>query len=397
MTKNALYIQSGGPTTVINASAFGVIQECRRHADEIGTLYGVRHGVIGLLNDGLVDIFALDQEQIPLLPQTPSMAFGSCRYRIPDAQTDDTDYKKVLEALRVHDIGYLFYNGGNGTLCACHNMYRYLQSQGYDCKVMVIPKTVDNDIEHIDHAPGYPSTARHVAITIAELAHDTRSYNTDLITIVEVMGRNTGWIAAATLAACKEGNGPDLIYVPEVDFSPEKFIADVHEVYVRKGKCMAVVAEGVRDTDGKYLFEYGTEDLKNPDQNMGGTTPYLTTLLRGHFDCKIRGIDLGLMQRCAMHDASPLDIREAIRLGERAVEQALLGISDKMVSLERISGDPYRMRETLVDITDAAEGGHAMPLTYIMAGGNFIRPEFLAYIEPLIGELPRYAKLNVVK
>ena len=397
MAKNALYIQSGGPTTVINASAYGVIQACKQHPEAIGTLFGVRHGIVGLLNGGLVDIFALDQSQIPLLPQTPSMAFGSCRYRIPDVRTDETDYRKVLETLKANDIGYLFYNGGNGTLSACHNMHLYLQSRGYDCKVMVIPKTVDNDIEHIDHAPGYPSTARHVAITIAELAHDTRSYNTGLITVVEVMGRNTGWIAAASLAACQDGNGPDLIYVPEVEFSPEKFIADVRQVYLHNGKCMAVVAEGVRDTSGKYLFEYGADDLKNPDQNMGGTAPYLTTLLRGHFDCKIRGIDLGLMQRCAMHDASPLDIREAIRLGERAVEQALLGVSGKMVSLERISGEPYRTRETLVDIDAAADGGHPMPLCYVTDSGNFIRQEFLAYVEPLIGELPRYARLNVVE
>ena len=236
-----------------------------------------------------------------------------------------------------------------------------------------------------------------MAITIAELAHDTRSYNTGLITVVEVMGRNTGWIAAATLAACKDGNGPDLIYVPEVNFSPEKFIADVRKVYASKGKCMAVVAEGVRDASGKYLFEYGAEDLKNPDQNMGGAAPCLTALLRGRFDCKIRGIDLGLMQRCAMHDASPLDIREAIRLGVRAVEQALLGVSGKMVSLDRVSGEPYQTRETLVDIATAATGGHPMPLHYVTAGGNFIRQEFLAYVEPLIGELPRYAKLNVVK
>ncbi len=397
MAKNALYIQSGGPTAVINASAYGVIQECQKHPDMIGRLYGAKHGVVGLKSDNLIDICALDQDQLSLLPQTPSMAFGSCRYRIPDAREDDTEYKKILDVFWKHDIGYIFYNGGNGTLCACMSLQKYLTGIGYDCKVMVIPKTVDNDIDCIDHTPGYPSTARHVAITVSELAHDIRSYNTGLITVAEVMGRNTGWIAAAALAACKDGNGPDLIYVPEVGFSPEKFLQDVRKVYDRKGRCLTVVAEGVKDDNGKYLFEYGMEDAKNPDLNMGGIAPYLTSLLRKHFDCKIRGIDLGLMQRCAMHTASELDVREAIRFGVRAVQEALLGTSGKMVSLERISSRPYTVRETLADIAEAAGGGHPLPRVYITDDGNFIKDGFMDYLEPLIGEMPKYAKLNIVK
>jgi ATP-dependent phosphofructokinase / diphosphate-dependent phosphofructokinase len=397
LAKNALYIQSGGPTSVINASAYGVIQECKKHPDEIGRLYGAKYGVVGLKSGNLIDIYALDQEQFRLLPQTPSMAFGSCRYRIPDAREDDTDYRKILDVLQKHDIGYIFYNGGNGTLYACMSMYKYLTGVSYDCKLMVIPKTVDNDIDCIDHTPGYPSTARHVAITVSELSHDIRSYNTGLITVVEVMGRNTGWIAASALAACRDGNGPDLIYVPEVGFSPEKFLYDIRKVYARKGRCLAVVAEGVKNDNGKYLFEYGMEDVKNPDLNMGGIVPYLTSLLRKHFDCKIRGIDLGLMQRCAMHTASALDISEAIRFGERAVQEAILGTSGKMVSLMRISSNPYTVRETLADIAEAAVGGHPMPRAYINDDGNFIKAGFMDYLEPLIGEMPSYAKLNIVK
>ncbi len=397
MARNALYIQSGGPTSVINASAYGVIQECKNHPEEIGRLYGAKHGVVGLISGDLIDIYGLDEKDIPLLTQTPSMAFGSCRYRIPDRQEGEADYEKILHVLRKHDIGYIFYNGGNGTLCASMNLFQYLKTVGYDCKLIVIPKTVDNDIECIDHAPGYPSTARHVAITISELAHDLRSYNTGLITVVEVMGRDTGWIAAASLAACRDGNGPDLIYVPEVCFSPEKFLRDVQKVYDRKGKCLAVVAEGVKDASGKYLFEYNLDDVKNPDLNMGGISAYLAAFLRRHFTCKVRGIDLGLMQRCAVHTASKLDIEEAIRFGRRAVGEALAGVSGKMVSIRRLSASPYACEETLVDIAEAASGGHPMPRHYITEEGNFIKDSFMEYLEPLIGELPGYAKLKIVE
>ena len=258
MKKNALYIQSGGPTAVINASAYGVIRACAAQHERIGTLFGARHGMVGLLKDDLIDLQTLPTDQIDLLLQTPSMAFGSCRYHMTDASVDDADYQQVLRNLRKHAVGYLFLNGGNGTLSAALKLDDFLRRHGEECKVIVIPKTVDNDIECIDHAPGYPSTARHVMITIAELAHDTRSYNTGLITIAEVMGRNSGWIAAASMAAgiADRTNGPDLIYVPEVPFCTNRFLEDVQTVYAQKGRCLAVVAEGVKDETGKYLFEH---------------------------------------------------------------------------------------------------------------------------------------------
>lgn len=396
MKKNALYIQSGGPTSVINATAYGVIHACKQNKDKINKLYSVRHGIIGLINKNFIDLFSLDEEQLRLLPQTPSMAFGSCRYRVPEAEVDDTDYKTILSTLKEYNIGYIFFNGGNGTVRACREMKKYLDSQDYDCNIILIPKTVDNDISYIDHAPGFPSAARHVAISISELAHDIRTYDTGLITTVEVMGRNTGFLAAASILANKGGNGPDLIYIPEVVFDPDKFINDIGQVYEEKGKCFVVIAEGVRTADGKYLFEeYDSRKADNPHLNMGGISPYVYNLLTKEFSCKIRCIDLGLMQRCSVHNASKLDIDEAILLGKLAVQEALNGESGKMLSIDRISNRPYKTEVKLIPIEMVAQKDATLPLYYLNEGKNYIISDYLDYIEPLVGELPAYAKLNL--
>lgn len=394
--RNALYIQSGGPTTVFNASAYGVITACKASGNKIDRLYCAEHGVMGLVQDRLLDVHSQDDHQMELLKQTPSAIFGSSRYRIPDAEVDDSDYRRVLNTLKKHNIGYIFYNGGNGTLKACQNLINYLESSSYNCRVIAIPNTVDNDIKGIDHTPGFPSAARHVIITVSELAHDIRAYDTGLITVVEVMGRNTGWLAAATLLCTKLGNGPDLIYTPEYVFEPKRFIRDVGKVYEEQGKCLAVVAEGVKLPNGKYLFEYDNEDSNDdPQLNMGGITPYLTRLLRRNFSCKLRGIDLGLMQRCGMHSASPVDVDEAVLLGSMAVEAALQGNTGKMVALRRVSSRPYRAEPVLVELDEAAGCDATMPLKYITANKNFIEDLYLDYIEPLVGELPNYAKLKL--
>lgn len=398
MKRNALYVQSGGPTAVINASAFGVIQACAHHFDRIGKLYCARHGIIGVLNNDIIDSSSLPQAQIELLPQTPGMAFGSCRYRLPDQMNECDDYERLLATLKKRNIGFVFLNGGNGTLHAARKIHKFLVKMAYDCSVIVIPKTVDNDIECIDHSPGFPSIARHVAITISELAHDIRSYDTGLITLVEVMGRNSGWVAAASMAAGVHDveNGPDLIYVPEVSFKVDNFLHDVREVFERKKRCLIVMAEGVKDENGRYFFEYGFDKVDKPDLNMGGITPYLTRLLSQHFDCKIRGVDLGLMQRCAHHTASPLDLYEAQRFGKRAVEAALSGESGKMVTISRISDSPYETEETLVAIDKAAAGHNPLPEKYIGKNKNSIMSIFLSYLHPLIGDLPEYAKLKIL-
>lgn len=397
--KNALYIQSGGPTAVINASAWGVIQACRVNGRAIGRLFAAEHGILGVINDRLFDLAAEDPAQLALLSRTPSSIFGSCRYRIPDRPKGDADYNRILDTLERRNIGHIFYNGGNGTLRACRDLLAFLGDVGHPCRVIAIPKTVDNDIADLDHAPGFPSAARHVAITVSELAHDVRVYDTGLIMVLEVMGRNTGWLAASTVMCSRYGNGPDLVYTPEYIFEDERFLADVERVYSRRGKVLAVVAEGVRESDGTYLFERGGEVFEEkPQKNMGGITSYLAGLLRRHFTCKIRGIDLGLMQRCCMHTASEIDIREAVMLGGEAVLAALAGETGTMVAIERVSNSPYVVRVALKDIAKVAGRDGVMPGTYVTPERNHIRESFLDYIEPLVGEIPHYAslRLNVV-
>ena len=284
---NVLYIQSGGPTSVINCSARGVIGQCREHSGEIGKIYAALHGIDGVIRNELYDCSMLNEQQLKDLALTPSMAFGSCRYMVREKTEDD--YRSILCTLRAHQISMILLNGGNGSASAALKLMRHLKQMGFAGSVLLIPKTVDNDIAGIDHSPGFPSAARHVVTAVSELAHDMYTYDTDLIMAVEVMGRNTGYLAAAAMAACQTGWGPDLIYVPERTFSPEMFVRDVAGTLEKKGKCLAVLSEGVKTEDGKYLFEDTTVNkAADPSRNMGGITPYLSTLLRKHFTCKIR-------------------------------------------------------------------------------------------------------------
>lgn len=378
---------------MINASAYGVITECRNQP-EIDRIYASEHGILGLINRKLFDITEkLTDEKS--LPDTPSMLFGSCRYEIDEEDPGQTDYHKALDTLRDLHIRYIFINGGNGSVRAGLRLGRFLRSQNYDFRLIVIPKTVDNDISCIDHAPGYPSAARHVALTVAELARDMMTYDTELIVFAEVMGRNTGFLAAASTAARKIDMGPDLIYVPEITFSKEKFISDVRQVLEKKGKCFAVAAEGVRTADGRFLFEdVSINKGMDMQKNMGGITPCISQLLRQHFSCKIRGIDLGLMQRCSIHNVSEIDRQEAEQLGRLAVKAAVSKESFRMVTLNRKPGRPYEAVYSLAGLEDVAKKDNCLPLSYVTETENDIKEEFLDYILPLIGKLPNYTVLN---
>lgn len=377
---------------MINCSAYGVLDECRKSGADIDRLYASVHGIAGVLNDQLYDCGKLDEVQLQKLKDTPSMVFGSCRYTVKENVKDD--YEKIIATLKKHDIYYIFMNGGNGSVAAGNRLHQHLEKAGYECRLMVIPKTVDNDIAIVDHAPGFPSAARHTVITISELVHDMYTYDTELIMVAEVMGRNTGYLAAAAAAARKTGWGPDLIYVPEVTFDPMQFVRDVEQVIKEKGKCFAVVPEGVKTADGKYLFEDTTVNkAADPSKNMGGITPYLNTLLRQYFSCKIRCIDLGLMQRCAAHDASALDKEEAEMLGRTAVICALAGETNKMVTLTRTSDAPYHVKYETLDLADVADVERVMDLKYVKENHHDIEESYMDYILPLIGELPEYVEL----
>ncbi|QTQ15393.1 diphosphate--fructose-6-phosphate 1-phosphotransferase [Treponema parvum] len=391
---NALYIQSGGPTAVINSSAYGVIKSWRDKGSSVGNLYAVLYGNYGLVHGLLYNTSNISKTTLKRLKNTPSMIFGSSRYRIEDGPKGYKQYDAIIKTIKKHNIHHIFYNGGDGSLRACNELSLYLKKENILCSVIFIPKTVDNDIDGIDHAPGFPSTARHINISITELIHDIETYDTNIIAVIEVMGRKTGWLAASTIAAKHCGHGPDLIYVPEHKFSISNFFDDIRRILQKKGKCIAVVAEGVKDEHNKYLFEYGNKNLLCPELSMGGITPYLTDQLKNNFSCKIRGIDLGLMQRCSSHLISAIDIKEASDLGEQAVSLALAGENKKIVYVKRLSSYPYATSFDTIPIENVINGGHPLPLSYINDAGNFIKESFLDYICPLIGKMPLYAKLS---
>ena len=249
--------QSGGPTSVINASAYGVIDTALK-SGVITKVLGAEHGIKGVLEDRLFDMGMEDPAELELMKYTPSSALGSCRYKIADPEVDDTDYKRILEVFKKHDVRYFFYNGGNDSMDTCNKINHYMQSVGYECRVMGVPKTIDNDLFGTDHCPGYGSAAKYIATSMMEVWRDAHVYDTGMIIIMEIMGRHAGWLTAAAALATEFGAGPDLIYVPEVDFDMDKFLADVERIYKEKGNCMVAVSEGIHYADGSFVSEAKT-------------------------------------------------------------------------------------------------------------------------------------------
>ena len=252
-----IFGQSGGPTAVINASAYGVIRTALQ-SENITEVYAAANGIVGVLEDKLYDMGQEDPYELSLLLNTPSSELGSCRYKMKDPEEDDTDYKRILEVFKKHNVRYFFYNGGNDSMDTCNKVSRYMESVGYDCRVMGVPKTIDNDLYGTDHCPGFGSAARYIATSCMEITKDTNVYDIPMITIVETMGRHAGWLAGSAALATDAGCGPDLIYLPEVDFDMDQFFADVEKVYNEKGKVLVVVSEGIHYADGRFVSEAKT-------------------------------------------------------------------------------------------------------------------------------------------
>ena len=398
--------QSGGPTSVINASAYGVIRTAL-DSDCITAVYGAEHGIKGVLADRLFDMSKEDARELELLKYTPSSALGSCRYKIADPDVDDTDYKRILEVFKKHDVRYFFYNGGNDSMDTCNKISKYMQKVGYECRVMGVPKTIDNDLFGTDHCPGYASAAKYIATSCMEVYQDARVYDTGMICIIEIMGRHAGWLTAAAALATEYGAGPDLIYLPERDFDMDKFLADVERVYKEKGNCMVAVSEGIHYADGSFVSEAKTSSNDGFGHvQLGGLAVMLAAVLHQRIGAKVRGIELSLLQRAAAHQASATDIAEAEMAGRFAVESALSGVSGKMAAFGRdTEGGQYRCVPTLIDLEDVANREKTVPTEWINAEGNFVTEDFINYALPLIkGEseavyedgLPRYAKLKKV-
>ena len=405
--KGALIIgQSGGPSSVINSSAYGCIRTAL-DADCITKVYGAYHGIKGVLNDELLCMDEEDRAELDRLPYTPSSALGSCRYKIKDPDEDDTDYKRILEIFKKYDVRYFCYNGGNDSMDTCNKISKYMKKVGYECRVMGIPKTIDNDLFGTDHCPGYASAAKYIATSIMEVSRDAHVYDTGMITIIECMGRHAGWLTAAAALANEAEPCCDFIYLPEVDFDMDKFVADVSKRYEEKKNCIVAVSEGVHYADGRFVSEAKTAATDGfGHAQLGGLAATLAGIMKERTGAKVRGIELSLLQRCGAHLASETDIEEAVMAGRAAVENAVAGITDKMVAFERgtVNGR-YACKTKLLPLTEVANAEKKVPQEWINAEGNGVTHDFIDYALPLIqGEpklpkedsLPRFARLKKV-
>lgn len=403
-----MFGQSGGPTSVINASAAGVIQEALKQ-DCITAVYGAAHGIKGVLEENFYDMGKEDPYELELLKTTPSSALGSVRYKLKNAEEDETDYKRLLEVFQKYNIRYFFYNGGNDSMDTCNKISKYMQKSGYECRIMGVPKTIDNDLWGTDHCPGYGSAAKYIATSTMEVYHDARVYDKGMITILEAMGRNAGWLAAASALASWKGAGPDLIYLPEIVFDIDKFLEEVTSLYRKNNNVIVVVSEGIKDKDGKYISEYGSDLAKSKDAfghaQLGGLAATLANIVKQKTGAKVRAIEFSLLQRCAAHLGSLTDVNEAYWAGQMAVKYAVEGKTDYMIGFEREKGPEYKCNIKLINLADVANTEKKIPREWINAEGNGLTEDFIKYALPLIqGEsrppledgLPRFAKLKKV-
>ena len=401
--------QSGGPSAVINASAYGAIKAAL-DSDVITNVYGMSNGILGILNDELIDMSKEDPEELSYMKYTPSSALGSCRYKLKDPDVDDADYKKILTMFKKYDIRYFFYNGGNDSMDTCNKISKFMLKNGYECRCMGIPKTIDNDLAGTDHCPGFSSAAKYIATSVMEVYRDCHVYDTGMVTIVECMGRHAGWLTAAAALANTTSDGADLIYLPEVDFDLEKFTEKVKTIYTAKKKCMAVVSEGIRDKEGTFIAEYANKNMALDSfghAQLGGLAAFLANHIKNETGAKVRGIELSLLQRCAAHCASQTDVDESFMAGQAAVENAVAGITDKMVGFERVYVDgKYTCKVKLFDLTVVANAEKKVPLEWINKDGDGVEQGFIDYCMPLIqGEtklvkengLPRFVHLKKIK
>ncbi len=400
--------QSGGPTAVINASAYGAISAALE-AGDITQVLGADHGITGVLTDTLYDMGKEDPAELAYLKNTPSSELGSCRYKLADPEEDDTDYKRILEVFRKHNVRYFFYNGGNDSMDTCDKISRYMSHSGWDCRVMGIPKTIDNDLFGTDHCPGFASAAKYIATSAMEVSKDSQVYPTGQVTIMEIMGRHAGWLVGSAALATYFGNGPDLVYLPETDFDREAFLADVSRIYQEKNNCLVAVSEGLHLADGTFVSQAKTSSTDGfGHAQLGGLASRLAEMVKERTGAKVRPIELSLLQRCGAHLASATDLKEAEMAGRKAVEAAVGGMTGKMVAFERGTDQNggYVCQYTFLPLTAVANAEKKVPLEWINAEHNFVTQEFIDYVLPLIqGEperpleksLPRYARLKKIR
>ncbi len=407
MMGNVIVGQSGGPTAVINSSLAGVYKTAKNLG--VKKVYGMLYGIQGLLEEKYVD---LDEHfrgelELELLKRTPSSYLGSCRYKLPDYQEEPEKFNKLFKILKKLDIEYFFYIGGNDSMDTIKKLSDYAGTVQSSIRFIGIPKTIDNDLEVTDHTPGYGSAAKFIAAATKEIIRDSLVYDQKSVTVIEIMGRNVGWLTgAAALAGCQDCEGPDLIYLPEIEFNPEDFITRAEQLQKTKKSLIIAVSEGIRLSDGRYVCEL-TDSAKYIDQFghnlLSGSGKYLSGMVSKELGCKSRGIELSTLQRCASHMASLTDITEAYQVGAAAVKAAQEGKTGEMVIISRVSDHPYQCTIGTYHIHKIANKEKKVPAGWIDMDKIGVTDEFMDYVSPLIqeeltpimiGGLPRHINYN---
>ncbi len=386
MNGNVIVGQSGGPTSVINSSLVGVFQGAKRAG--CGKIYGMRNGLEGLLQERYVELndCIKNDLDIEILKRTPSSFLGTCRYKLPHYEKDSAVYEKLFAILKKLDIKHFFYIGGNDSMDTIKKLAEYANKINSDITFMGVPKTIDNDVMGTDHTPGYGSAAKYIAASMEEIIRDCAVYTVKAVTIVEIMGRDAGWLAASAALTRVAGVEPDLVYLPERVFDYEEFFADVSAALERHPNVVVAVSEGIRLADGTYVGESAQSGVADAfgHKYLSGTGKALEIAVKERLGCKVRSVELNILQRCASHIASKTDIDESVSVGRAAVEAAVSGVSGKMMTIKRVSSEPYASEPGYEDIEKIANMVRTVPDSFINERGNGITDEGVKYILPLI-------------
>lgn len=389
MKKNVLIAQSGGPTAAINTTLSGIIQECKK-SDKIGSVYGSLYGIQGIIDKRIVrlDDQLNTPEEFKLLECTPSMALGSCRLKIKPYDDNPKFYDDILETFKKLSIGYIFFIGGNDSMDTVSKLSHLFYKKGEDIKIIGVPKTIDNDLYGTDHTPGFGSAAKFVATTLLEVGLDNAVYAPPSVTIVEIMGRDAGWLTAASALALKGGSAPHLIYPPELPFDLNDFIDRVTDLQKQSPNVVITISEGLKLKDGNYLSDLNTVHSGVVDpfghKYLSGAARSLERVVSQSLGCKVRAVELSVLQRSASHILSKTDIDEARLVGATAVIEALKGNTGKMVSIERVSNSPYQSKIVTVDVAEVANKVKQFPLEWIDTQNHTINSKGIEYLAPLI-------------
>ena len=386
--RNCFIGQSGGPTTAINASLAGIIAECI-DTQQFAHVYGMINGVKGLLENKYMDLLEIfkSTEDLNHLKHSPAMYLGSCRYKLPEFQEDPQTYQLLFQLFNELEITDFYYIGGNDSMDTVAKLSTYAKTIDSHIRFIGIPKTIDNDLMGTDHTPGFGSAAKYVATSMLEIAYDSSIYKLNAVTIVEIMGRNAGWLTAASaLARTAYSDAPDLIYLPEVPFSKKAFLEDIHAVFKKKRSVIIAVSEGIRNENGEFLdsdSKYAKRDAFGHILHSG-TGKVLESMVYQEFKCKVRSIELNVLQRCAMHIASKTDLNESFVIGSKAIDKALENVSGHVMGFKRLSNHPYEIDYISTDVREVANYEQKIPVEWINKEGNDITQELYDYLYPLI-------------